>query len=140
MTKKLSILFMMLLLVGMTANSSLVWADHNERSTKEKALIIGGSTAAGAVIGAVTGGKKGSLVGAIIGGAGSAIYEGATKNNGHRVERTGKEKTVLIGSSAGAGAAAGAIAGGTKGALIGAAIGAGAGYLLHRQTENKDRR
>jgi predicted ABC-type sugar transport system permease subunit len=50
-----------------------------ERSTgrnwKKTALVIGGSSAAGAGIGAIFGGKKGALIGAAIGGGASTIYE-----------------------------------------------------------------
>jgi hypothetical protein len=49
-----------------------------QRSWKKTALIIGGSTAAGAGTGAIVGGKKGALIGAAIGGGASSIYE-ATK-------------------------------------------------------------
>jgi hypothetical protein len=51
------------------------------RDWKKTALIIGGSTAAGAGLGAIFGGKKGALIGAAIGGGGSTIYE-ATKGRG----------------------------------------------------------
>ena len=45
------------------------------RSWKKTALVIGGSTGAGAGIGAIAGGKKGALIGAALGGGGAAIYE-----------------------------------------------------------------
>jgi hypothetical protein len=45
------------------------------RTWKKTALIIGGSTAAGAGIGGLIGGKKGALIGSAIGGGGSTIYE-----------------------------------------------------------------
>jgi hypothetical protein len=45
------------------------------RSWKKTALIIGGSTASGAGVGAVIGGKKGALAGAAIGGGAASIYE-----------------------------------------------------------------
>ncbi len=45
------------------------------RSWQKTALIIGGSTAAGAGVGGIVGGKKGALIGAAIGGGGSTIYE-----------------------------------------------------------------
>jgi hypothetical protein len=48
------------------------------RDWKQTAMIVGGSTAAGAGIGAVVGGKKGALVGAALGGGASTLYE-ATK-------------------------------------------------------------
>jgi hypothetical protein len=46
-----------------------------KRSWKKTAIVIGGSSAAGAGIGAVTGGKKGALIGAAIGGGAASIYE-----------------------------------------------------------------
>ena len=49
------------------------------RDWKKTALIIGGSTAAGAGVGAIFGGKKGALIGAAIGGGGSTIYEAVKK-------------------------------------------------------------
>jgi len=45
------------------------------RSWKTTALVIGGSTGAGAGIGAIAGGKKGALIGAALGGGGAAIFE-----------------------------------------------------------------
>ena len=45
------------------------------RSWKKTALVIGGSTATGAGVGAIMGGKKGALIGAAIGGGASTIYE-----------------------------------------------------------------
>jgi hypothetical protein len=49
--------------------------DAPQRSWKKTALIIGGSTASGAGVGAVMGGKKGALIGAAIGGGAASIYE-----------------------------------------------------------------
>lgn len=50
-----------------------------ERSTgrdwTKTAMVIGGSTAAGAGLGAIFGGKKGALIGAALGGGASTIYE-----------------------------------------------------------------
>ena len=45
------------------------------RDWKKTALVIGGSTAAGAGLGGIFGGKKGALIGAAIGGGASTIYE-----------------------------------------------------------------
>jgi len=45
------------------------------RSWQKTALIIGGSSAAGAGVGGIIGGKKGALIGAAIGGGSSTIYE-----------------------------------------------------------------
>jgi hypothetical protein len=47
----------------------------DERSWKKTAMIIGGSTGAGAGIGGIAGGKKGALIGAAIGGGAASIYE-----------------------------------------------------------------
>ena len=49
------------------------------RDWRKTALIVGGSTATGAGLGAIFGGKKGALIGAAIGGGASTIYE-ATKH------------------------------------------------------------
>ena len=48
------------------------------RSWKKTAMIIGGSAASGAGVGAIAAGKKGALIGAAIGGGAASIYE-ATK-------------------------------------------------------------
>jgi hypothetical protein len=45
------------------------------RTWKKTALIIGGSTASGAGVGAIIGGKKGAIAGAAIGGGAASIYE-----------------------------------------------------------------
>jgi hypothetical protein len=49
-----------------------------QRTWKKTALIIGGSAASGAGVGAIAAGKKGALIGAAIGGGAASIYE-ATK-------------------------------------------------------------
>jgi hypothetical protein len=45
------------------------------RNWKKTAILIGGSSAAGAGLGALLGGKKGALIGAAIGGGAGTIYE-----------------------------------------------------------------
>jgi len=50
------------------------------RSWKKSAIIIGGSTAAGAGVGAVMGGKKGAVKGGVVGLVGGTIYDIATRN------------------------------------------------------------
>lgn len=45
------------------------------RDWKKTALIIGGSSATGAGVGAIFGGKKGALIGAAIGGGASTIWQ-----------------------------------------------------------------
>ena len=51
-----------------------------KRSLEKEILIVGGSSGAGAAIGAVAGGKKGAAVGAISGGVAGLIYDLATRN------------------------------------------------------------
>jgi hypothetical protein len=53
--------------------------DRSERSWQKTAMIIGGSTAGGAGIGGILGGKKGALIGAAIGGGASSIYEASRR-------------------------------------------------------------
>jgi hypothetical protein len=50
-----------------------------QRSLKKQLLVIGGSTAAGAGIGGIIGGKKGALIGAALGGGASTIFEATRK-------------------------------------------------------------
>jgi hypothetical protein len=45
------------------------------RDWKKTALVIGGSTATAAGVGAIFGGKKGALIGAAIGGGASTLWE-----------------------------------------------------------------
>ena len=47
----------------------------NGRSWQKTAMVIGGSSAAGAGLGAIFGGKKGALIGAAIGGGAGTLYE-----------------------------------------------------------------
>lgn len=55
-----------------TVRSSLARAP--KRDWKKTALVIGGSSATGAGIGALVGGSKGALIGAAIGGGGSTLF------------------------------------------------------------------
>ena len=50
-----------------------------ERTKTKTALIIGGSAASGAGVGAIVGGKKGALIGAAIGGGAASIYEASKR-------------------------------------------------------------
>ena len=50
-------------------------APRRDRSWGKTALIVGGSAASGAGVGAILGGKKGALAGAAIGGGAASIYE-----------------------------------------------------------------
>jgi len=48
---------------------------RRSRDWTKTALVIGGSAASGAGLGAVVGGKKGALIGAAIGGGASTLWE-----------------------------------------------------------------
>ncbi len=50
-----------------------------ERTKTKTALIIGGSAASGAGVGAIIGGKKGALIGAALGGGAASIYEASKR-------------------------------------------------------------
>jgi hypothetical protein len=49
--------------------------DRQKRTWSKSALIIGGTAASGAGVGAIVDGKKGALIGAAIGGGAASIYE-----------------------------------------------------------------
>jgi hypothetical protein len=51
-----------------------------ERSGATSALIVAGSTGAGAAVGAIAAGSKGAAIGAIAGGIGGLIYDRQTDN------------------------------------------------------------
>jgi len=50
-----------------------------QRSWAKTAMVIGGSSAAGAGVGGLMGGKRGALVGAAIGGGAASIYEASRR-------------------------------------------------------------
>jgi len=54
-------------------------AERPKRDWKKTAMVIGGTSAAGAGLGGLFGGKKGALIGAAIGGGASALYEATGK-------------------------------------------------------------
>ena len=49
--------------------------ERPHRDWAKTAMVIGGTTAAGAGLGAIFGGKKGALIGAAIGGGAGTLYE-----------------------------------------------------------------
>jgi len=64
-----------------TASSNREYPSRQGRSWKKSAIIIGGSAAGGAGLGAIVDGKSGAKKGAIIGGIGGLVYDIATRNN-----------------------------------------------------------
>ena len=51
------------------------YVERAGRDWKKTAMVIGGTTAAGAGLGAIFGGKKGALIGAALGGGAGTLYE-----------------------------------------------------------------
>ena len=62
-------------------------AVRHHRSWKKSAAVIGGSTAAGAGIGALAGGGKGALVGGAIGAGAGSAYEVHKRHKRYYVRR-----------------------------------------------------
>ena len=61
--------------VARTAPERVVAERAPRRDWTKTAMVIGGSSAAGAGLGAIFGGKKGALIGAAIGGGAGTLYE-----------------------------------------------------------------
>ena len=61
--------------VSQPVRERVVTRREPERSWGKTAMIIGGSSGAGAGIGGLIGGKKGALIGAAVGGGAATIYE-----------------------------------------------------------------
>jgi hypothetical protein len=57
----------------------VVQREQSGRSWQKTAMVIGGSSAGGAGIGGIMGGKKGALIGAAIGGGAASIYEASKR-------------------------------------------------------------
>ncbi len=55
------------------------------RSVKKSAVIIAGSTAAGAVVGGLVKGKKGALIGGIVSGGAATVWDQVTRRRGNDV-------------------------------------------------------
>lgn len=73
------------LLFAIVSPASAQWRRRDRGlSTGEKAGIIGGGTAAGAVIGGLLGGKKGAVIGGLLGaggGTGVVVYKDRQDDN-----------------------------------------------------------
>jgi hypothetical protein len=61
--------------VTQPSRERVVTRRESDRSWGKTAMIIGGSSGAGAGIGGLIGGKKGALIGAAVGGGAATIYE-----------------------------------------------------------------
>jgi len=76
LTKKIGVILLVMgtLFAGATTSTFAQGRYHRGLSGGDKAAVIGGTSAAGAVIGALAGGGKGALIGGLIGaGAGTGI-------------------------------------------------------------------
>lgn len=63
-----------------TSSRRVVVEREPRRDWRRTAMIVGGSTAAGAGVGGIFGGKKGALIGAAIAGGASTIYQTAKRD------------------------------------------------------------
>ena len=54
-------------------------AVERPRSVKKSVAIIGGSTAAGAVVGGLVKGRKGAVIGGLLGGGAAAVWDQVTR-------------------------------------------------------------
>lgn len=63
-----------------STNRVAYYPTSQTRSWKKSALIIGGSTAAAAGVGAIMGGKSGAVKGGVLGLVGGTVYDIATRN------------------------------------------------------------
>jgi hypothetical protein len=57
----------------------VVQRERSGRTWQKTAMVIGGSAAGGAGVGAIVGGKKGALIGAALGGGAASIYEASKR-------------------------------------------------------------
>jgi outer membrane lipoprotein SlyB len=63
---------------------------YNDRSVWDRSrdkLTVAGGTGAGAVLGALVGGKKGAVIGALVGAGGSALYTYKLRDRDNRRSR-----------------------------------------------------
>lgn len=65
---------------GYVERTRVVERYHHGRTIGKSALIIGGTAAGGAAIGALAGGGKGAALGALSGGLGGLVYDRLTHN------------------------------------------------------------
>ncbi len=114
--------------------SSISMAQTRKKRSSSKGLltnlaIVGGSTAAGALIGR---GRNGAMIGA---GAG-LLYASSRKGTKRRYYNSNYRRAAKIGGGTLLGLGTGAWLGGTKGMIIGGLVGAGATYLYTKNGRN----
>jgi len=102
-----------------------VLVSESAAQTKTNAAIVGGSTAAGALIGR---GRNGAMIGA---GAG-LLYASSRKGTKRRYANSKYRRAAKVAGGTLLGMGTGAAVGGKTGMLIGGAAGAGATYLYTR--------
>jgi hypothetical protein len=84
LTKKLCAATLGLMLLCVAASSANAQSFRGRLSNGEKAGVIGGGAAAGAVIGGLLGGKKGAIIGGLLGAGGGSAYVYANGRNDDR--------------------------------------------------------
>jgi hypothetical protein len=87
LTKKLCAATLGLMLLFAVASPANAQSFGRRLSTGEKAGVIGGGAAAGAVIGGLLGGKKGAIIGGLLGAGGGSAYVAASGRNDDRYRR-----------------------------------------------------
>ncbi|MCS6874231.1 MAG: hypothetical protein N2Z23_08460 [Pyrinomonadaceae bacterium] len=119
--KKTLILFTLLLFALAGISNAQVRKEKKYPGLATNIAIVGGSTAAGALIG----GRKGAMIGA---GAG-LLYASSRKGTKRRAYGSNYRRIAKIAGGTLVGAGVGGYLGGKKGMIIGSLIGAGATYL-----------
>lgn len=126
--KKSMIFVGLLTLCFVFANKTHAQSIKNRPGLATNIAIVGGSTAAGALIG----GRKGAMIGA---GAG-LLYASSRKGTKRRAYNSNYRRAAKIAGGTLVGAGVGGYLGGKKGMLIGSLIGAGATYLYTKNGQH----
>jgi hypothetical protein len=129
--------FLFAVILSLFAGIAVVEASAQQRNRKKRntkglltnLAIVGGSTAAGALVGR---GRNGAMIGA---GAG-LLYASSRKGTKRRYYDSNYRRAAKIGGGTLLGMGTGAWLGGKKGMIIGGLAGAGATYLYTRNGRN----
>lgn len=122
----LSLAFLVTMLIPEDASAQERRRRKKHRGLATNAAIVGGSTAAGALIGR---GQNGALIGA---GAG-LLYASSRKGTKRRYRNSKTRRVAKVAGAGLLGTGVGKAVGGKAGALIGAAAGTGGGYLYTKK-------